>query len=164
MKVQSTGLGKTVMEAELKGITADLFEGHKVMLMTMESYKPLHWTIKVHMEPADVRQAIFQGLKPSLIWKTLMALFFGRFTLWPQSGERLEESPASASAGPTATTTESATVLPGVLADPADSSAPNSVPVANKAGAPGVSASIQAEAPKTKKGRLPGILAHPDED
>lgn len=82
MKVQSTGLGKSVMLAHIDGLGITDFEDEQVMQMIMESTEPLHWYIQVYMEPADVRQAIFKGLKPSLIWKTLLAVCFNRFSLF----------------------------------------------------------------------------------
>jgi hypothetical protein len=62
--------------------------------MTMESTEPLHWYIQVYMEPADVRQAIFKGLKPGLIWKTLLAILFKRFSLFSSRKQRIEATPA----------------------------------------------------------------------
>jgi len=92
MKVQSTGLGKSVMIAHIGGISISDFDGEKTMKMTMESTEPLHWYIQVYMEPKDVRQAVFKGLRPSIIWKSLMALLFGRFSLFTKAGgeENLE--------------------------------------------------------------------------
>ena len=91
MKVQSTGLGKSVMLAHINALGITEFEDEQVMQMTMESTEPLHWYIQVYMEPADVRQAIFKGLKPSLIWKTLLAICFNRFSLFSGKKEVVEE-------------------------------------------------------------------------
>jgi len=93
MKVQSTGLGKSVMVAHIGGISITDFDGEKTMKMTMESTEPLHWYIQVYMEPKDVRQAVFKGLRPSIVWKSLTALFFGRFCLFSKAGveEKQEE-------------------------------------------------------------------------
>lgn len=85
MKVQSTGLGKSVMVAHLNQLSITDFQEEKVMQMTMESTEPLHWYIQVYMEPKDVRQAVFMGLKPSVIWKGLLALLFGRFNLFSRT-------------------------------------------------------------------------------
>jgi hypothetical protein len=82
MKVQSTGLGKSVMLAHIDDLAITAFEDEQVMRMTMESTEPLHWYIQVYMEPKDVRQAILKGLKPKLIWKTLLAILFNRFSLF----------------------------------------------------------------------------------
>lgn len=82
MKVQSTGLGKTVMLAQFKELLNNEFDNQQVLQLTMESTEPLHWTIKVYMEPGDLRQAIVMGLKPSLLWKALLAVVAGRFSLF----------------------------------------------------------------------------------
>jgi len=89
MKVQSTGLGKTVMVAHFKGLSISEFYNQKAMEMIIESTEPLHWHIKVYMEPKDVRRAVIIGMKPSIIWKGLTALIFGRFSLF--SRRRAEE-------------------------------------------------------------------------
>ena len=70
------------MLAHINGLGITAFENEKVMQMTMESTEPLHWYIQVYMEPADVRQAILKGLKPGLIWSTLLAILFNRFSLF----------------------------------------------------------------------------------
>lgn len=82
MKVQSTGLGKSVMLAHIDDLSMTSFENEPVMKMTMESTEPLHWYIQVYMEPKDVRQAILKGLKPKVLWKTLLALLFNRFGIF----------------------------------------------------------------------------------
>lgn len=82
MKVQSTGLGKTVMLAHFKELLSTEFDNRQVLQLTMESTEPLHWKIKVYMEPGDLRQAIVMGLKPSVLWKALLAVVAGRFSLF----------------------------------------------------------------------------------
>ena len=82
MKVQSTGLGKTVMLAQFKELLNTEFDDQQVLQLTMVSTEPLHWTIKVYMEPGDLRQAIVMGLKPSVLWKALLAVVTGRFSLF----------------------------------------------------------------------------------
>jgi hypothetical protein len=82
MKVQSTGLGKSVMLAHINDLAITAFEDEQVMKMTMESTEPLHWYIQVYMTPSDVRQAIIKGLKPGVVWKTLLAILFNRFSLF----------------------------------------------------------------------------------
>ena len=92
MKVQSTGLGKSVMLAHINELAITAFEDEQVMQMTMESTEPLHWYIQVYMEPADVRQAILKGLKPGLVWKTLLAILFNRFSLFSGKKGKVEVS------------------------------------------------------------------------
>ena len=86
MKVQSTGLGKTVMLAHFQDLFKTSFEDQQVLQMNMESTEPLHWVIKVYMEPKDLRQAVLMGLKPSILWKAFLAIVFGRFSLFGEPG------------------------------------------------------------------------------
>ena len=91
MKVQSTGLGKTVMLANFKELLNSEFDDRQVLQLTMESTEPLHWTIKVYMEPGDLRQAIVMGLKPSVLWKAMLAVVAGRFSLFKKLGAKPQE-------------------------------------------------------------------------
>jgi hypothetical protein len=91
MKVQSTGLGKTVMLAQFKELFSTEFDNQQALQLTMESTEPLHWTIKVFMEPGDLRQAIVMGLKPSVLWKALLAVVTGRFSLFKKIRSETEE-------------------------------------------------------------------------
>jgi hypothetical protein len=98
MKVQSTGLGKTLMIAHFKDLLKADFQGQLVIQATMEAVEPLHWTIKVYMEPKDVRKVVFMGLKkPSLAWKVLLAFILGRFSIFSRAapGEITEEAPGA---------------------------------------------------------------------
>ena len=90
MKVQSTGLGKSVMLAHINDLSMTSFENEPMMKMTMESTEPLHWYIQVYMEPKDVRQAILKGLKPKVLWKTLLAILFNRFGLFSKDTPTVE--------------------------------------------------------------------------
>ena len=94
MKVQSTGLGKTVMLAQFKELLNTEFDNRQVLQLTMESTEPLHWTIKVYMEPGDLRKAIVMGLKPSVLWKALLAVVAGRFSLFKKLGSE-DEAPST---------------------------------------------------------------------
>lgn len=85
MKVQSTGLGKTLMLAHFKELIKTNFDDKQVLQVTMEATEPLHWTIKVYMEPKDLREALGLGLKPSIVWKALLAIIFGRFSLFKKT-------------------------------------------------------------------------------
>lgn len=75
MKVQSTGLGKTVMVAHVKELYNTEFEDKDVLQMTIEATEPVHWTIKCYMEPSDVRYVIKLGLKFSILLKAIKSLF-----------------------------------------------------------------------------------------
>jgi hypothetical protein len=94
MKVQSTGLGKTVMIAQFKELLNTDFDKQQVLQMTMEATEPLHWTIKVYMEPIDLRRATVMGLKPSVLWKVLLAVTFGRFSPFRKQQAGPEDAPA----------------------------------------------------------------------
>ncbi len=112
MKVQSTGLGKTVMLAQFKELLNAEYDNQQVLQLTMESTEPLHWTIKVYMEPADLRTAIVMGLKPSVLWKALLAVVTGQFSLFKK---------------PTSATPEPSTeVKPPRVESTADSAEPES--------------------------------------
>lgn len=96
MKVQSTGLGKTVMVARFKELCKTEFEDRQVLQLTMAATEPLHWTIKVYMEPDDLRKAIGMGLRPSVLLKSLLAIVFGRFSFFKSSESDLEKSSGKA--------------------------------------------------------------------
>jgi hypothetical protein len=133
MKVQSTGLGKTVMLAHFKELLNTDFDNQQVLQLTMVSTEPLHWTIKVYMEPGDLRQAIVMGLKPSVLWKALVAVVTGRFSLFkkPKSGlkvpstEAREQTAESSSGSAELKSGTSSSLLSG-LKESADSSEPSS--------------------------------------
>ena len=133
MKVQSTGLGKTVMLAQFKELLNNEFDNQQVLQLTMQSTEPLHWTIKVYMEPGDLRQAIVMGLKPSVLWKALLAVVTGRFALFKKPKSGLEESSAAAreqtpesSRGSAEPESDTSSSLLSGLKDSADSSEPSS--------------------------------------
>jgi hypothetical protein len=100
MKVQSTGLGKTVMLAHFQDLFKTRFEDQQVLQMNMESTEPLHWVIKVYMEPKDLRQAVLMGLKPSILWKAFLAIVFGRFSLFGEPGAAADEVKKETKAAP----------------------------------------------------------------
>jgi len=75
MKVQSTGLGKTIMVAHIEELFYTEFEDKEVLQMTIEATEPVHWTIKCYMEPSDVKYLMKLGLKFSILWKVLKSLF-----------------------------------------------------------------------------------------
>ena len=110
MKVQSTGLGKTVMLAQFKELLNTEFDDQQVLQLTMVSTEPLHWTIKVYMEPGDLRQAIVMGLKPSVLWKALLAVVAGRFSIF--------KKPKSVKAEPSTDAREQTAESSGVSAEP----------------------------------------------
>lgn len=132
MKVQSTGLGKTVMLAQFKELLKTDFDKQQVLQVTMEATEPLHWTIKVYMEPSDLRRAIVMGLKPSVLWKVLLAVICGRFSLFRKQQPDPEDAPAPTKTQPPTSSDNSTETekseTPGPLANLKES-AENSKPV-----------------------------------
>jgi energy-coupling factor transporter ATP-binding protein EcfA2 len=77
MKVNSTGLGSTTLTAHIAGLLPGDESG--VLMMKIESTKPVHWYITCQMEPKDIRTAIKMVLKPAALWRILkMVLSFSR--------------------------------------------------------------------------------------
>jgi len=132
MKVLSTGLGKTVMIAQFKELFQTDFENQQALQITMEATEPLHWTIKVYMEPHDLRRAIVMGLKPSVLWKALLAVILGRFSLFKKSESGLEESSTEIKTQPVESSNTSAKApssqTPGPLAGLKDATENNEAP------------------------------------
>ncbi len=132
MKVLSTGLGKTVMLAQFKELFQTDFDNQQALQITMEATEPLHWTIKVYMEPNDLRRAIVMGLKPSVLWKALLAVILGRFSLFKKSESDLEESSTEMKTRPAESSNTSAKAqsseTPGPLASLKDSTDNNEAP------------------------------------
>ena len=132
MKVLSTGLGKTVMLAQFKELFQTDFENQQVLQISMEATEPLHWTIKVYMEPHDLRRAIVMGLKPSVLWKALLAVILGRFSLFKKSESGLEESSTEIKTQPVESSNTSAKApssqTPGPLAGLKDATENNEAP------------------------------------
>ena len=133
MKVQSTGLGKTVMLAQFKELFSTEFDNQQALQLTMESTEPLHWTIKVYMEPGDLRKAIVMGLKPSVVWKALLAVAAGRFSLFKKTKSETEERVTDAkkqtvesSIGSAKPESGASSGLLSALKESADSSEPSS--------------------------------------
>lgn len=125
MKVQSTGLGKTVMVAEMGELRKADFDGDTSLMVTMESSEPLHWTIKVYLSPKDVRRAVLLGLRPSVMWRVLLGLLAGRFSFSgkaaaePRQADEAEDGaagPAAAVEAATPPSSEPATGGAGLLA------------------------------------------------
>jgi len=87
MYIRSTGLGKTLLKAEAANIEAiDIVpetleqpeEGDEPtrLLMTMQTVEPVHWTVRVFVEPPDLRRMLWIVLKsPSILYWSLRLLF-----------------------------------------------------------------------------------------
>jgi hypothetical protein len=73
MKVNSTGLGNTTLTAHISGLQPGDEPG--LLVMKIESTKPVHWFITCRMEPEDIRTAIKMVLKPAAIGRILKLMF-----------------------------------------------------------------------------------------
>ena len=85
MKIRSTGLGKTLLTAQIgtveptKVVPVSLEPGDGEptrLLMTMEVVEPVHWTVRAFLEPADLRRLIKLILsRPGALFTALIFLF-----------------------------------------------------------------------------------------
>jgi hypothetical protein len=84
MKIRSTGLGKTLLKAQVgtveptKVVPATLEASDNEptrLLLTMEVVEPVHWTVRAFMEPGDVRRVIKLLLRPRTLFCALRFLF-----------------------------------------------------------------------------------------
>lgn len=78
MKVNSTGLGKTTMVAHFAGLTKIDDSGTPAMILNIEATEPVHWSIKATVGGDDLRTFAKLLLKPSILWRTLSLVFFGK--------------------------------------------------------------------------------------
>lgn len=85
MFVNSTGLGTVTMVAQFGGIqTKEIQEipgqaeagGHSIVMM-VESQVPVHWSIRITVGGADLRQLLKMILRFNVIWKGLKLLIGG---------------------------------------------------------------------------------------
>jgi len=83
MKIRSTGLGKTLLTAQVGTVEpttivpASLEAGDnepKRLLLTMEVVEPVHWTVRAFLEPGDVRRVIKLLLRPRTLFTALLFL------------------------------------------------------------------------------------------
>jgi hypothetical protein len=83
MKIRSTGLGKTLLTAQVgtveptKAVPATLEASDNEptrLLLTMEVVEPVHWTVRAFMEPSDVRRVIKLLLRPRTLFCALRFL------------------------------------------------------------------------------------------
>jgi hypothetical protein len=83
MKIRSTGLGKTLLTAQVgtfeptKTVPATLEASDNEptrLLLTMEVVEPVHWTVRAFMEPSDVRRVIKLLFRPRTLFCALRFL------------------------------------------------------------------------------------------
>jgi len=96
MLIRSTGLGRTLLSAEVAKIeAADIIPSTlenskngsepKRLLMTMETVDPVNWIVRIFLEPTDLRRILWiVCLHPSLLFSGL-GLLFGKGTKQKQS-------------------------------------------------------------------------------
>jgi hypothetical protein len=89
MKIRSTGLGKTLLKAQVgtveptKVVPATLEASDNEptrLLLTMEVVEPVHWTVRAFMEPSDVRRVVkLLLLRPRTLFTALVFLVKGSY-------------------------------------------------------------------------------------
>ncbi len=78
MKVNSTGLGKTTMVAHFADLTK-LDDGESpAMTLNIEATEPVHWSIKATVGGDDLRMFARLLLRPSILFRALWLLCFGK--------------------------------------------------------------------------------------
>ena len=85
MKIRSTGLGKTLLTAQIGTVmstrivpaTLELNDREpKRLLLTMEIVEPVHWTVRAFMEPGDLRRMLKLIMtRPGTLYNALLFLF-----------------------------------------------------------------------------------------
>ncbi len=90
MYIRSTGLGKTLLQCKVAKVEATNIipetlappkEGENEptrLLMTMTVIAPVTWTVRVFVEPADLRRIIVFALKnPGVLFNVIRFILFG---------------------------------------------------------------------------------------
>ena len=87
MYIRSTGLGKTLLKAEAEKIEAieivpETLEQPEEndeptrLLMTLKTVEPVHWTVRIFVEPPDLRRILWIMLKsPKVLLWSLRFMF-----------------------------------------------------------------------------------------
>jgi hypothetical protein len=70
------------------------------------------------MEPADLRTAVVMGLKPSVLWKALLAVVTGQFSLLKKPTSATPEPSAEVKPPPVESSVDSAEAESGTPASP----------------------------------------------
>lgn len=83
MKIRSTGLGKTLLTAQVGTVeptntvpaTLEASDNEPTrLLLTMEVVEPVHWTVRAFLEPGDMRRVIKLLLRPRTLFTALLFL------------------------------------------------------------------------------------------
>lgn len=85
MKIRSTGLGKTLLTAQIGTVEPTRIvpatlepsdEEPTRLLLTMEVVEPVHWTVRAFLEPADLRRTLkLIVTRPRTLFDALRFLF-----------------------------------------------------------------------------------------
>ena len=78
MKVNSTGLGKTTMVAHFATLAEAENDGTPALVLNIEATEPVHWSIRATVGGDDLRTFARLLLKPSILFRTLWMLCFGK--------------------------------------------------------------------------------------
>lgn len=84
MKVNSTGLGKTTMVAHFANLTKVEDQGMGAMTLNIEATEPVHWSIKATVGGDDLRAFARLLLRPSIFFRALWLVCFGKELSGPE--------------------------------------------------------------------------------
>jgi hypothetical protein len=100
MYIRSTGLGKTLLKADIAKIeatnvipsTLEASQGSNEpmrLLMTMEIREPVHWTVRAFVEPPDLRHMLMILLaNPKILFHAVQFLFTKGLSSKQKSNEK----------------------------------------------------------------------------
>ena len=74
MLVHSTGLGKTVLTAQLSQLELNQESQDHGLTMKIEATEPVHWYITCDLGGDDIRKALKIALKPAVMARVLRLL------------------------------------------------------------------------------------------
>lgn len=78
MKVNSTGLGKTTMVAHFADLSKVKDGTNDAMTLNIEATEPVHWSIKATVGGEDLRTFARLLLRPSILFRAIWLLCFGK--------------------------------------------------------------------------------------
>jgi len=74
MRLRSTGLGKTELEAEI----VDVKRVDDVVVFLVNTTKPVRWRVRMVFQERDLRQLVGAVLRPKNMWYIIRAFLFSR--------------------------------------------------------------------------------------
>ena len=77
MQVQSTGLGKTMLTAQIANLEPNNEGQGFGLTLKIEATEPVHWYITCRLTGADIRRTFSLALRPSVLFRVLKMLFQG---------------------------------------------------------------------------------------